>query len=413
MDFKRIMLWLFIACATLNCYANNRNELPKEWNKWISKLEKDGNMMYAFSVQRGWALYGQRGEAVLSDDSTCISIGDHYRIHSFKKNKDWELPFYAPPYWLCNQNTVALLHHRPINVDTCRSELELYLDGPTVHYPYYTFSRDGRAIFYEISTHPYHKDVMISLETGKRHALFYEDLLGQDIDFSDRGRSWDFDSDSTFYFYEPIYCNRAGKDVNNEILHVIPKRLEKKYGQNYEWDIIMSNIQNHGNRYKLYYRKVRYNTKGKRIWTGKLMSLSKIMAERDITPHDIYGSESDNQKKIWGEDGKITREMVYDSDSTSYQWEPVMCSRNGLVMDKNTSEAQCTDSLNVADNTDVQRMLQTEKPHWMFRRQRYVYRDEYGFDQVSLGYDPKLYTREEVLAIEQKNFQWPDEWTTP
>ncbi|HEY9551600.1 MAG TPA: hypothetical protein VIQ97_04880, partial [Prevotella sp.] len=108
------------------------------------------------------------------------------------------------------------------------------------------------------------------------------------------------------------------------------------------------------------------------------------------------------EKQRWGSQNEVPQDDIYESETTTtcYRWVPVLCDEQGRIA--SDASIYSTD-LDVVDVKDVDEALRAGKIHYLYRRMWY---DVFKY----MGCDTKLYTKDEVVAIEKDNFRWPDTW---
>ncbi|WP_028897204.1 hypothetical protein [Prevotella sp. HUN102] len=430
MKLKPFILFVVILLSSISCYADNdEHGFPKAWEKWRAKLEKDSGKVIAYSVKRDWVLYNKHQDG-----------HDSQWVRNMRKKKDWEIFLY-----IFDPSALPT-----VNIDTCKTNFTI---KTSVYYKHH-ISPDGRAMVTEVFDNRGGAGIeYLSLETGKSKELTYNI-------FKEEEGTIGFDSDSTFYTWEEVFCDKKGKVVES---------FEESPGSMAE----LGSFIYSGLVYKDYYRKVRYNTKGKKLSVGKLISSRKMREEdcgisnninnilfllswgepkvynkdggevRDSTGRIIdwwcakdsllnqgvytyyyhrqnewadatsskrytRGAVQYLEKHRWGNQNEVPQEVICKDEENYYRWMPVMCDAQGRVASDDAifpvdPESYYTET-RIIDVKDVEEALRTRKIQYLYRRMWYKYYDKY------LGCDNKLYTKDEVVAIEKDNFRWPDKW---
>lgn len=435
MKQKQLFICGLFLLSGLSCYADNGTHgFPKEQGTWRTKLEKDKGKVVAFSVKRNWVLFSKPDSKTNSTPNVDPDFNSYW-VRNMRKKKEWDaglIIFNAPSI-------------PTVNIDTCKTNYTI--DGPAEYL--YHFSPDGRALFNEHSQ--YTKEIeYFSLETGKSkklsstwawHAL--EALGGMT----------GFDNDSTFYTWEAVICDKKGGIVNDEKAGIAEMSRTDYY-----------NFIGSGKVYKDYYRKVQYNTKGEKLNVGKLVSSRKMMEEYWNTSNDTlslpsweaklydnHGQEIENptqltdnwweerdslikkgiytyyyhrkdqwadamiskpytkaavlylEKQRWGNQNEVPLDDIYENETKYYCWMPVLCNSQGLIA---SDDMFPTDSESpFIDVKDIEKALHAGKIHFLYRKMWYE-----DFGNKYLGSDAKLYTKDEVTAIEKNKFHWPNQW---
>lgn len=254
MKLKRLIFFVVVLLAGLSCNANNGDHgFPKAWEKWRTEVEKDSGRVIAYSVKRGWVLYIEHHPDAL---------GDNCAVRNMRKSQNvWsdDGGYYSSEDF----------NQQPVNIDTCKTNFVFHTWATFRH----AISKDGRALVSEYSERV--KTVTYtSLETGDQKTLLdtsWHIMVG---DWVERDASG-FDTDSTFYCWEKVYTNKKGKVVNGEKVSGYIVELDPRNNvlANMGVDIYRGIL------YKDYYRKVRYNTQGKKLGVGKLVRARKMMDE--------------------------------------------------------------------------------------------------------------------------------------
>lgn len=435
MKQKQLFICGLFLLSGLSCYADNgTNGFPKEWGTWRTKLEKDKGKVVAFSVKRNWVLFYKPDSKTNSTPNVDPDFNSYW-VRNMSKKKEWD-----PGLMIFNASRIPT-----VNIDTCKTNYTI--DGPAGYL--YHISPDGRALFKEYSY--YNKEIeYFSLETGKSKELSNTQAW---YALKVLGGMTGFDNDSTFYTWEAVICDKKGGIVN----------IEKA------WTAEMSradcsNFIGSGKVYKDYYRKVQYNTKGEKLNVGKLVSSRKMMEEYWNTSNDTlslpsweaklynnHGQEivnptqlTDNwweerdslikkgiytyyyhrkdqwadamiskpytkaavlylEKQRWGNQNEVPLDDIYENETKYYCWMPVLCNSQGLIA---SDDMFPTDSESpFIDVKDIEKALHAGKIHFLYRRMWYE-----DFGNKYLGCDAKLYTKDEVTAIEKNKFHWPNQW---
>lgn len=435
MKQKQLFICGLFLLSGLSCYADNgTNGFPKEWGTWRTKLEKDKGKVVAFSVKRNWVLFYKPDSKTNSTPNVDPDFNSYW-VRNMSKKKEWD-----PGLMIFNASRIPT-----VNIDTCKTNYTI--DGPAGYL--YHISPDGRALFKEYSY--YNKEIeYFSLETGKSKELSNTQAW---YALKVLGGMTGFDNDSTFYTWEAVICDKKGGIVN----------IEKA------WTAEMSradcsNFIGSGKVYKDYYRKVQYNTKGEKLNVGKLVSSRKMMEEYWNTSNDTlslpsweaklynnHGQEivnptqlTDNwweerdslvkkgiytyyyhrkdqwadamtskpytkaavlylEKQRWGNQNEVPLDNIYENETKYYCWMPVLCNSQGLIA---SDDMFPTDSESpFIDVKDIEKALHAGKIHFLYRRMWYE-----DFGNKYLGCDAKLYTKDEVTAIEKNKFHWPNQW---
>lgn len=436
MKLKRLIFFIAFLLLGISCYANDGGQgFPKAWEKWRAKVENDSGKVIAYSVKRNWVLYSKHH----------LSVEESLWVRNMRKKKETIVPYLVFNF--------ALSALPIVNIDTCKTNYTIRLSL----YNRFHISPDGRAIVKE--TFDNYGGAYIeyfSLETGKSKELTFNA-------YKEEEGTIGFDSDSTFYTWEEVFCDKKGKVVES---------FEQGTGLS---TAELIGFVYSGLVYKDYYRKVRYNTKGKKLSVGKLVSSRKMQEEdcrisnnpnnilyllswepklynkngveaRDSTGriidlwcvedsllnHGVYtyyyhrqdkwteatSSSPSNrytreavlflEKHRWGNQNEVPQELIYEDEKNYYRWMPVMCDAQGRIASDNVIFPDDPESYSIESKIivakDVEEALRAGKIQYLYRRMWYKYYDQY------LGCDSKLYTKDEVVAIEKNNFHWPDTW---
>src|SRR3712207_6250155 len=271
MKLKRLFIFILVLLSGLSCYADNsEHDFPKTWEKWRAKIEKDSCKVIAYSVKRNWVLYYEEH-----------FLGESLWVRNMRKKKETMVPV----LW-CSLASSAL----PIvNIDTCKTNYTIRISV----YNRLHISPDGRAIVTE-TFNKYSADIeYFSIETGKSKELTHNA-------FKEEEETIGFDNDSTFYTWEEVFCDKKGK---------VAESFEEGTGLS---TAELIGFVYSGLVYKDYYRKVRYNTKGKKLSVGKLIS-SRKMQEEDCrisnNPNNILYLLS-WEPKLYNKNGVEARDSI-------------------------------------------------------------------------------------------------------